>query len=136
MSDIPKDLLERAEKFWIQNMYSGVTSAHQKVTNRTNLAKFAQAEIDRVKKEDGKAIDAWWEKLNLEKQQSEILKRTLEKERALVDCMSSAAEMLWVVLANVSEGNWDKQSKEWKKAAILWRDNYFKALQDFRKARK
>ena len=39
-----------------------------------------------------------------------------------------AAEMLWVVLANVSEGDWSKQSEEWQDAAIKWRDNYFEAL--------
>jgi hypothetical protein len=39
-----------------------------------------------------------------------------------------AAEMLWVVLANVSGGDWTKQSKEWQEAARKWRDNYFEVL--------
>jgi hypothetical protein len=42
--------------------------------------------------------------------------------------MADAAEMLWVVLANVSGGNWTLQSPEWQEAAARWRDNYFAAL--------
>lgn len=41
-----------------------------------------------------------------------------------------AAEYLWVVLANVSEGDWTKQSKEWQKAAARARDGYFNSLTD------
>jgi hypothetical protein len=40
--------------------------------------------------------------------------------------IADTAEMLWVVLANVSEGNWEKQTPEWQEAAARWRDNYFK----------
>jgi hypothetical protein len=42
--------------------------------------------------------------------------------------MADAAEMLWIVLANVSGGDWTKQSDEWQEAAARWRDNYFRAL--------
>lgn len=42
--------------------------------------------------------------------------------------MGDAAEMLWVVLANVSGGNWKEQSQEWQDAAARWRDNYFAVL--------
>lgn len=42
--------------------------------------------------------------------------------------MNDAAEMLWVVLANVSGGDWSKQSPEWQEAAARWRDNYFAVL--------
>lgn len=38
--------------------------------------------------------------------------------------MWSAAEMLWVMLANVSGGDWSKQSAEWQHYAGVWRDNY------------
>ena len=38
------------------------------------------------------------------------------------------AEMLWVVLANVSGGDWTKQSHEWQDAAARARDQYFAAL--------
>lgn len=41
--------------------------------------------------------------------------------------LKDAAEMLWVMLANVSEGDWTKQSLEWQKAAAKWRDYYLKA---------
>jgi hypothetical protein len=46
--------------------------------------------------------------------------------------MADAAEMLWVVLANVSGGDWTKQSQEWQDAAARWRDNYFEALRSAR----
>lgn len=42
--------------------------------------------------------------------------------------MADAAEMLWVVLANVSGGDWTQQSTEWQEAAARWRDNYFAAV--------
>lgn len=42
--------------------------------------------------------------------------------------MTDAAEMLWIVLANVSGGDWTKQSPEWQEAAARWRDYYFAAL--------
>jgi hypothetical protein len=43
-----------------------------------------------------------------------------EHERALLD----AGEMLWVVLANVSGGDWEKQTSEWQLAARRWADNF------------
>jgi hypothetical protein len=43
------------------------------------------------------------------------------------------AEMLWVVLANVSEGDWTKQTKEWQEAAAKWRDNYLNAISNLKK---
>ncbi len=42
--------------------------------------------------------------------------------------LEGAAEMLWIVLANVSEGDWHKQSQDWQDAAARWRDNYFEVL--------
>jgi hypothetical protein len=42
--------------------------------------------------------------------------------------MADAAEMLWVVLANVGGGDWTQQSAEWQEAAARWRDNYFAAV--------
>lgn len=45
-----------------------------------------------------------------------------------IKLLEDAAEMLWVVLANVSGGDWRKQSKEWRDAAARWRDNYFTAI--------
>ena len=42
--------------------------------------------------------------------------------------MDDAAEMLWVVLANVSGGDWKQQTPEWQEAAAKWRDYYFAAL--------
>lgn len=40
--------------------------------------------------------------------------------------LADAAEMLWVVLANVSGGDWTKQSPEWQEAAARWRDYYMR----------
>jgi hypothetical protein len=48
--------------------------------------------------------------------------------RLRLKALEDAAEMLWVVLANVSGGDWDKQSHEWQETAARWRDNYFVAL--------
>jgi len=42
--------------------------------------------------------------------------------------LSDAAEMLWTVIANVSEGDWTKQPKYWQDAAARWRDYYFQAV--------
>jgi hypothetical protein len=52
----------------------------------------------------------------------------------LAPTMADAAEMLWVVLANVSGGDWTKQSAEWREAAARWRDNYFAAVKAERAA--
>ncbi len=41
---------------------------------------------------------------------------------------ADAAEMLWVVLANVSGGDWTKQNRDWQEAAARWCDNYFKTF--------
>lgn len=41
-------------------------------------------------------------------------------ERELLD----AGEMLWIVLANVSGGDWAKQSEDWQQAARRWADNF------------
>lgn len=41
--------------------------------------------------------------------------------------LADAAEMLWVCLANVSGGDWTRQSEEWQKAAARWRDAYHEA---------
>jgi len=42
--------------------------------------------------------------------------------------LQDAAEYLWCVLANVSEGDWTKQPKGLQEAAAKARDDYFKAI--------
>jgi hypothetical protein len=42
--------------------------------------------------------------------------------------MDDAAEMLWIVVANASGGNWSEQSPDWQEAAARWRDNYYATL--------
>lgn len=36
-----------------------------------------------------------------------------------------AVELAWGLIANVSGGDWSKQSPEWHAAAIRWRDEYW-----------
>jgi hypothetical protein len=50
--------------------------------------------------------------------------RILDQE---VEKMKDAGEYLWVVVANVSGGDWDKQSKVWQKAARKAEIQYHKA---------
>jgi len=38
---------------------------------------------------------------------------------------AAAAEALWVALANVSGGDWTKQTPEWQEAAARAREHYF-----------
>lgn len=52
----------------------------------------------------------------------------LAAEREKAAQIERAAEMLWVVLANVGNGDWSNQPKDWQEAAVRWRDNYFAAL--------
>jgi len=49
-----------------------------------------------------------------------------ENEQKLAD----AAEMLWVVVANASGGDWKRETLEWQEAAAHWRDNYFNVLRE------
>ena len=56
----------------------------------------------------------------------EDLKQINEHQLKQLPFVLDAAEMLWVCLANVSGGDWSKQTPEWQKAAKKWRDNYFK----------
>ncbi len=59
----------------------------------------------------------------------------LAEAREGLRLMRDAAEMLWVVLANVSEGDWRKQTADWQEVAGRWRDNYFSLL-DANRARQ
>ena len=65
-------------------------------------------------------IDGTLERLNRALAQIEADKERIKK-------IDDAAEMLWVVLANVSGVDWTKQTEEWQAACIKWRDNYFDA---------
>lgn len=70
----------------------------------------------------GSHPDVWPRKLEAYGQAVAALQA--EQDARLAD----AAEMLWIVLANVSDGDWTKQRPEWQEAAARWRDNYFNAL--------
>lgn len=34
----------------------------------------------------------------------------------------------WAILANVSDGDWTKQSEDWQEAVMKWRDKYHEYL--------
>ncbi len=55
-------------------------------------------------------------------------RQIVESSETALATLRDAAEMLWVVLANVSGGNWKEQSADWQAAAARWRDNYFAAI--------
>lgn len=44
--------------------------------------------------------------------------------------LADALETAWGIIANVSGGDWDKQSKEWQNAATRWRDEAWHAWLD------
>ena len=50
--------------------------------------------------------------------------------KSLID----TADFLWVVLANVSGGDWSKQSREWQEAAAKARDDYFDSLRGVKRS--
>ena len=58
------------------------------------------------------------------------MNKELEDYKKRVREFVDAAEMLWICLANVSEGDWTKQTIAWQEAAQKWRDNYFKRLKE------
>jgi hypothetical protein len=64
----------------------------------------------------------------LECRAEELAEQALVDLRGRLEQMSNAAEMLWVVVANASGGDWTQQSADWQEAAARWRDNYFAAL--------
>lgn len=86
---------------------------------RRHVANFIREPIDFTAAEvrEGRADAPPAQKSNMEEPMTEA-------PTSLVD----AAEMLWVVLANVSGGDWIQQTPEWQDAAARWRDNYFAAL--------
>lgn len=59
---------------------------------------------------------------------SSLQTELIQAQDAEIARLRDAAEMLWVVLANVSGGDWEKQTEEWQEAAKRWRDNYFAVL--------
>ena len=53
-----------------------------------------------------------------------VLRDMWEKKIDKLDLLETA----WNIIANSNEGNWDKETDEWKKAAERWRDEYFKFI--------
>lgn len=37
-------------------------------------------------------------------------------------------ELAWGIIANAGGGDWERENKEWQKAAAKWRDDYFAAM--------
>lgn len=44
--------------------------------------------------------------------------------------LADVAEMLMVVICNVSEGDWSKQTGEWQEIARKWIDEYMKVVKE------
>jgi hypothetical protein len=63
-------------------------------------------------------------------------RKRAEEAEAREDAMADAAEMLWVVLANVSGGDWTKQPSDWQEYAARWRDSYYAALTPYLAAKR
>lgn len=36
----------------------------------------------------------------------------------------------WGLIANAGEGNWERESPAWQKAAVTWRDNWHRYLRE------
>lgn len=72
-----------------------------------------------------KAAQAWTapatEKTVMDVQLAEVFANILDKE---IERMKDEAEFLWIVLANVSGGDWKQQTPEWQEAAARARDKY------------
>ena len=41
---------------------------------------------------------------------------------------SDLLETAWGIIANANEGDWDKATPEWRRAAERWRDEWFATL--------
>jgi hypothetical protein len=49
----------------------------------------------------------------------------MSKESEEINALMDSLEMAWGIIANVSGGDWDKQSDEWHECAEKWRDNHW-----------
>jgi len=59
-----------------------------------------------------------------------VFAETLDRE---LDKMKSAGEFLWIVLANVGNGqgrSWEQESDDWQKAAAKAREDYWKVCSE------
>ena len=62
--------------------------------------------------------------------ESTDLNAEVERLQLRLRSICDAAEMLWIVLANVSGGDWTQQSQEWQDAAARYRAKYFAAMNE------
>lgn len=63
----------------------------------------------------------------MDSQLAEAFASILDSE---VEKMKDVGEFLWIVVANVSGGNWENQTKEWQEAAARARDTYHKCCSE------
>jgi hypothetical protein len=72
-----------------------------------------------------KSVQVWCDdrtkNIEMDTRLAEVFAETLDRE---LDRMKDRAEFLWIVLANVSEGDWKKQTRAWQVAAAKARDDY------------
>lgn len=50
----------------------------------------------------------------------------LNKEKKYTELLESA----WGIIANASNGDWEKESDAWQAAALRWRDEYHALIQE------
>jgi hypothetical protein len=72
-----------------------------------------------------KAAQVWCQ----ESTKNKVMDTVLAMEFAVVldrevERMKNTAEFFWTVVANVSGGDWEKQTPEWETAAAKARDDY------------
>ena len=57
------------------------------------------------------------------------------KDQRIAELLDSE-ESAWGIIANAYGGNWELANKEWREAAIRWRDKYFASLRASEDTRK
>ena len=57
-----------------------------------------------------------------ERDRTQEIERELVEAKARIARLDECIEVAWTLIANVSEGNWDKQRADWKDATVRWRD--------------
>lgn len=82
-------------------------------------------------REEAKLNVVNWKKRYLQACDDADIYKLLTKN--LMRRLADAGEMLWVVLANVNDGDWKKQSVDWQNHAAHWRDDFHKVLHDVRR---
>jgi hypothetical protein len=71
--------------------------------------------------DQGDAVVVWYDDLYNLAQRAKVA--DTEGDRPM-DKVTDLEEAAWGIIANVSGGEWNRQSEEWREAAIRWRGRY------------